>query len=71
MEITIRACRVNSGLSQAEMAAAVGVTKDTISHWELGQSEPTLSQLRAISEVSGIPLEHIVLNRPKALVCNS
>lgn len=35
-----RALRVASGLSQAEMAAAVGVTKQAVANWESGIRNP-------------------------------
>lgn len=59
MEISIRACRNNTGMKQKEFAAAVGVTLNTVSNWERGKTEPTISQLRKISELSGIPFEYI------------
>lgn len=33
--------RSNSGLSQAEFAAALGVSKRTLENWEQGRAEPT------------------------------
>lgn len=36
----IRAKRIRAGMSEEELAARVGVSKGTISNWELGKSEP-------------------------------
>lgn len=61
--ISIAACRVNARLKQRELAEKVGVATLTVSNWESGKSEPNLSQLRIISELSGIPMDFIFVDR--------
>lgn len=61
MKICLEACRVNAGLSQKELAERLGVSAGTISNWETGKTEPTLSQLRIISELSTVPIGSIVV----------
>lgn len=61
MKVSLEACRVNAGLSQKEMADKLGVSAATIWNWENGKTEPTLSQLRVISELSTIPIGSIVV----------
>jgi DNA-binding transcriptional regulator YiaG len=39
------------GLSAAEMGKLLGVSMQTVYHWEKGQSHPRSSQLKAIAEV--------------------
>ena len=58
-KITLEACRVNTGMTQNSWAAKIGVTHQTVSNWALGKSQPTLSQIRIISELSGIPMDFI------------
>ena len=58
-KITLPAARVNAGMNQREMAQYLGVDVSTILNWEKGKSEPSTSQLRKISEVSGIPMDFI------------
>ena len=43
MAITLKAARVNVGMTQEEAAKRIGVTANTISRWELGISAPTCS----------------------------
>lgn len=43
--------RTKLGLSAAEMGKLLGVSLQTIYHWEKGQSKPRASQMQAISEV--------------------
>lgn len=62
MQVTLKACRVNTGMSQKEFADAIGVHLNTVNKWELGRTEPTLSQLRKISEISTIPMGSIVVS---------
>ena len=57
--ISLEAARVNAQLSQKELANILGVSSSTILNWEKGTSEPTLSQLRKLSELSGIPMDFI------------
>lgn len=64
-EITLKAARINSGLDQKEFAKFIGVSNLTVSNWELGKTEPNLTQLKKISEVSGIPIDFLVMSRPK------
>lgn len=61
--ICIAACRVNANLSQREFAKKVGVSLATITNWEAGKTEPDLTQLRKISELSGIPMDYIFMER--------
>lgn len=57
--ISLEAARVNAKLTMDELAKILRVSKTTIYNWESGRSEPTLSQLRKISELSGIPMDFI------------
>ena len=55
------ALRANAGMNQDEWAAAIGVDKQTVSNWETMRSEPKLSHLRKMSELSGVPMDYISL----------
>lgn len=54
MKEKIRALREAKGLSQAELAEALGVDQTTISAWERGVAEPTLFNLRRLADVLGV-----------------
>lgn len=60
-EISIAAARVNSGLNQREFAEKIGVSLATVTNWEKGKTEPDSSQLRKISQLSGIPMDFIFI----------
>ena len=43
--------RKKSGLSQEDLAAKVGVARQTISKWELGETSPDMEQAKRISKI--------------------
>ena len=59
--ITLKACRVNAGLRQTDLAVMLGVCPDTIKNWEKGATSPDSVQLQKISEITGIPMQFIFL----------
>lgn len=59
--VTIEAARVNVGLTQQKMADLLHVNKTTVGNWEKGLSSPSLEQGREISEITGIPLDYLVV----------
>lgn len=57
----IIAVRAKLKLTQDDLAKAVGVTRQTVSRWEDGFSEPELRYLQSISTLLGISLEEFLL----------
>ncbi|MGI9600330.1 MAG: helix-turn-helix domain-containing protein [Acidimicrobiales bacterium] len=53
----VRWARRQAGLSQVELAAAVGTTQSAVSRWERAHDEPRLSTLTAIMAACGRRLE--------------
>ena len=53
----IRALRDGLGLTQQGFAVRVGVTKQAISQWEAGRSEPSVENLLRIVNATGARLE--------------
>ena len=54
MKEKIRALREAKGLSQAELAEALGLDQTTVSAWERGVSEPTVFNLRRLADLLGV-----------------
>ena len=50
------------GLSQEQLAEQVGVSRQSISKWETGQSVPDLDKLVALSRVFGISTDELLGN---------
>ena len=54
MGAKIRAFREAKGLSQMELAEALGLDQTTISAWERGIAEPTIFNLRRLADLLGV-----------------
>lgn len=59
MSISIKAARVDKGLTQQDMATALGVTKKTVGSWESGKTKPTLDKIEAICALLGRSYDEI------------
>ena len=49
----IVAARLTAGMSQVQLARAIGSTEKNISRWENGQNQPRLSSVVAIANATG------------------
>lgn len=67
MKITMKAARVNAGLSQKEAAEKIGVSKDTVGNWERGKSFPSMKIIPVIEKVYNIGYDYIFLAPRDAL----
>ena len=65
----LKASRALAGMDQKTIADALGVSRTTVSGWELGQFEPTFSLMVRWSQITGHPLEWFAedLVRPERL----
>ena len=59
-KVTLPVARKIAGLTQKGLASALEVSESTVINWEKGRSEPTVSQAKQISDVTGIPLDCII-----------
>lgn len=55
--------RKQKGLSQEELANRLNVSRQTISKWEVGDSTPEMEKLIAISDLFGISLDELVMDK--------
>lgn len=58
-QLTLRAIRTNKGLSLEEASIKIGVSKDTLSNWERGDTYPNVLQLKRIEKVYNIHYDNI------------
>ena len=54
--------RKKNGFSQEELAEKVGVARQTISKWELGETSPDLKQAKELSKIFNISLDELTGN---------
>ena len=55
MALTLRAARINKGLSRQEAAKLLGVGVSTIGNYERGVSYPDVPVLQQMEQVYGVP----------------
>lgn len=59
----IRKNREEKGLSQEALAQALNVTRQTVSSWETGRTEPDLDTLHQIAQVLETTVEELIYSR--------
>ena len=60
IKITLKAARVNSGLSQKEAAKRLGISESALYKWESGKNKPNTKYLDKIQKVFKMPIEYII-----------
>ena len=64
----IMGLRKKQGLSQEELAEKVGVARQTISKWELGETSPDLKQAKELSKIFKMSLDELTNNDIKDIL---
>ena len=63
MKISLKAARVNKGLTQADVAKKINVDPSTICKWEAGRSFPDVFQFQKLCCLYGTTADDIFLPR--------
>ena len=61
-QITLKAARVNMGLTQAEVAARLKISTGTLKNWESGKTFPKQPQIEALCELYGVTYDNLFFN---------
>ena len=59
-KMTLKAARVNAGLTQKEAAEKFGVSNKTVCNWEKGAFFPNASKISAICEAYGVSYDDLI-----------
>lgn len=59
LKISLKAARINAGLSRAEAAKRLGVSASTLKNWETQKSFPSVMKIAVIEELYGISIANI------------
>lgn len=59
----LRRLRVDASLTQEELASAISVTRQTVSSWETGRTQPDLDMLVSLASALGVDTEEIIYGR--------
>ena len=55
--------RKKNNYSQEELAELIGVARQTISKWELGETSPDLKQIAILSKTLNVSLEELIISK--------
>ena len=58
--IKLRELRIGAGITQKQLAIAIGTTDDSIYSWEKGRSQPSFDMLRALCRYFGVSADFIL-----------
>lgn len=62
--------RKKHGFSQEELSEKVGVTRQTISNWELNETQPNPEQLKLLSKALNVSVDELINNEIKSSIEN-
>ena len=66
MAMTLKAARVNRGLTQRQAASLIGCSVDTIFNWENGKSYPDVPQLKKLEAVYKVSYSDLIFLVPNS-----
>ncbi len=58
--IRLKELRKEKGVSQADVAKMLNMSKMAISHWEKGNSEPSIEQLKILARFFDVSIDYLV-----------
>lgn len=64
----IMTLRKKNNMSQEELAEKVGVTRQTISKWELEETSPDITQAKTLSNIFKVSLDELVNNDLNSII---
>ena len=56
--------RMKNGLTQGQVADAVGVSRQSISKWELGEAVPGTEKMKKLGELYGLSVDDLLSDDP-------
>ena len=59
---TLKDHRTRCKMTQEFVAESIGVSRQAVSKWETGDSDPTMSNLVLLAKLYGVPLEELLEN---------
>lgn len=59
LKITLKAARINAGLTQKQAADYLGVSNKTLCAWESGNTMPQIHRIDALCELYGVTYDQI------------
>lgn len=63
IKISLAAARVNAKMTQEDVATRMKIGKRTVINWEKGIVMPSFADVKMLSEIYGIPVDNIFLEK--------
>lgn len=60
LDETLREKRTDRGLTQELVAESLGVSRQAVSKWESGKTDPSTANLLALADLYGMPIEELL-----------
>ena len=60
MAITLKAARINAGLTQSDAAEKLAISKDTLSKWERGITFPSADKIPLIEKLYRTTYDNLI-----------
>lgn len=57
---SLKAMRIERSITQEQLAKKLNISLKTISHWETGYTEPSITQLIALADLYAVSLDDLV-----------
>ena len=57
---TLRDKRIERGMTQELVAESLGVSRQAVSKWESGKTDPSTANLLALADLYGLPVEELL-----------
>ena len=70
LKITLKAARVNAGLSQKYVADTLGISNKTLSSWENGDTFPSAKYIALLCELYNVSYDDIIFLPTNSLKVN-
>ena len=61
LKITLKAARVNAGLTQKQAAKECRVSLQSLNKWEKGWAKPDYATICLLSSIYNVPIENLIL----------
>lgn len=63
---TIKRLRAEKGINQEQLAEQLHVTRQAVSNWETGKTQPDIEMLTQIANFFGVSVEHLIYGKEPA-----
>lgn len=60
LKLTLKAARVNAGLTQKEVAEKLNISNKTVCSWETGATTPNALQVETLCALYNVTYDHLI-----------